>query len=92
MKWMKNTNGKPDSMLTFAFIAFSVVTLNILLATFGRISFKGFEIGLQAMDAATMTAYLGASFTAYVSRRWTDRKYEMTDKSNQYDTDRAANE
>jgi len=78
MKWMKNTKGKPDSMLTFAFIAFAVVTLNILLATFGRISFRGFEIGLQAMEASTMTAYLGATFTAYVTRRWTDRKYDKS--------------
>ena len=85
MKWMKNTKGKPDSMLTFAFIAFAVVTLNILLATFGRISFRGFEIGLQAMEASTMTAYLGATFTAYVTRRWTDRKYDKTDEAAEHE-------
>jgi len=76
MYWIKNTAGKPDAMLTFAFFAFSVVTLNILLATFGRISYKDFELGLQPMEAAAMTAYLAATFTAYVTRRWTDRKYE----------------
>ena len=75
MLWIKNTSGKKDAMLTFAFLAFSVVTLNILLATFGRVSFNGFEISFQSMDAAAMTAYLGATFTAYVSRRWTDSKY-----------------
>ena len=75
MHWIKNTSGKSDAMLTFAFLAFSVVTLNILLSTFGRISFKDFEIGFQSMEAAAMTAYLGATFTAYVTRRWTDRKY-----------------
>jgi len=79
MRWMKNTGGKPDSMLTFAFIAFSVVTLNILLATFGRIKFGGFELGLQSMEASTMTAYLGATFTAYVTRRWTDSKLPLKD-------------
>ena len=62
-------------MLTFAFLAFSVVTMNILLATFGRIAFKEFEVSFSSMDAAAMTAYLGATFTAYVSRRWTDKKY-----------------
>lgn len=86
MFWIKNTSGKKDAMLTFAFLAFSVVTLNILLATFGRISWNGFEISFQSMDAAAMTAYLGATFTAYVSRRWTDSKYnEVTDKSVEYD-------
>lgn len=76
MYWIKNTSGKPDAMLTFAFCAFSVVTLNILLSTFGRVSFREFEIGLQSMDAGAMTAYLAATFTAYVSRRWTDQKYD----------------
>jgi len=75
MFWIKNTNGKDDAMLTFAFLAFSVVTLNILLATFGSVSYKDFSLDLQPMDAASMTAYLAATFTAYVTRRWTDRKY-----------------
>ncbi len=82
MLWIKNTKGKKDAMLTFAFLAFSVVTLNILLATFGRVSFNGFEISFQSMDAAAMTAYLGATFTAYVSRRWTDSKYNEREEVN----------
>tara|TARA_Y100000310_G_scaffold332739_1_gene408881 strand:+ start:507 stop:770 length:264 start_codon:yes stop_codon:yes gene_type:complete len=81
MYWIKNTAGKPDAMLTFAFLAFSVVTLNILLATFGRVSYKEFELGLQPMDAAAMTAYLAATFTAYVTRRWTDKKYDLEEKA-----------
>lgn len=76
MIWIKNTSGKPDAMLTFAFLAFSVVTLNILLATFGRISYNSFEIGFASMDAAAMTAYLAATFTAYVTRRWTDARHK----------------
>jgi len=81
MYWIKNTAGKPDAMLTFAFLAFSVVTLNILLATFGRVSYKEFELGLQPMEAAAMTAYLAATFTAYVTRRWTDKKYDLEKKA-----------
>lgn len=78
MFWIKNTSGKPDAMLTFAFMSFSVVTLNILLSTFGRISFNGFEIGFASMEATSMTAYLAATFTAYVTRRWTDAKHSTT--------------
>ena len=74
--WIKNTDGKKDAMLTFAFLAFSVVTLNILLATFGRISYKEFQITFDSMDAASMTAYLAATFTAYVTRRFTDKKFD----------------
>lgn len=74
--WIKNTSGKKDAMLTFAFLAFSVVTLNILLATFGNVLIGDVKISFQSMDAAAMTAYLAATFTAYVTRRWTDRKFD----------------
>jgi membrane protein implicated in regulation of membrane protease activity len=76
MMWVKNTGGKKDAMLTFALIAFGVVTLNVLLATFGRIAYSDFDISFQPMEAATMTAYLAATFSAYVTRRWTDKKYK----------------
>ena len=75
MFWIKNTDGKPDAMLTFALISFAVVTINLFLATFGSVSIYGQDLGFQFMDASTMTAYLAATFGAYVSRRWTDRKY-----------------
>ena len=90
--WIKNTDGKEDSMLTFALIAFMVVTINILLATFANISVGEVKLGLKSMDAAAMTAYLSVSFTAYVSRRWTDRKYNITDKSAEYKKDGEVNE
>ena len=77
MYWIKNTAGKPDAMLTFAFLAFSVVTLNILLATFGTVNFRDLSLDFQQMDAAAMTAYLAATFTAYVTRRWTDKRYNI---------------
>ena len=79
MYWVKNTSGKRDAMLTFALISFIVVTFNILVATFGEISFKDWNISFNPMDAATMTAYLAATFTAYVSRRWTDKRYDSDD-------------
>jgi hypothetical protein len=80
MLWIKNTSGKKDAMLTFAFFAFLVVTLNILLATFGNITYNSFEIKFASMEAATMTAYLAATFTAYVTRRWTDKKFVTEEK------------
>lgn len=76
MLWIKNTKGKPDAMLTFAIISFTVITLNILLSTFGTIMFNGNTITFQALDGTIMAVYLGATFTAYVSRRWTDIRYK----------------
>ena len=80
MFWIKNTAGKRDAMLTFALISFFVVTLNLFLATFGSISVSGYDFGFSFMDASTMTAYLAATFGAYVSRRWTAKKYSNDQK------------
>jgi hypothetical protein len=73
--WIKNTEGKKDAMLTFAALSFTAVTLNIFLATFGGFTIGGLSIEFQALDSSVMAVYLGATFTAYVSRRWTDKKY-----------------
>lgn len=74
--WVKNTSGKPDAMLTFALFSFLVVTLNVLLSTFSTITIGDFSINFQALDSSVMAVYLGATFTAYVSRRWTDKAYD----------------
>ena len=76
MIWIRNTRGKPDAMLTFALISFTVITLNIFLSTFGTIVFGSNTITFQALDGTIMAVYLGATFTAYVTRRWTDIKYK----------------
>lgn len=83
MLWIKNTSNKPDAMLTFAFYSFLVVTLNILLATFGTITRGETTIQFVSMDATSMTAYLGATFTAYVTRRWTDKRYGRAKKKDE---------
>ncbi len=76
MKWMlTNSAGEKDSMLTFAAISFAVITLNILLSTFETVTFGSTTINFQALDSTIMAVYLGATFTAYVSRRWTDTHY-----------------
>ena len=72
MRWIKNTKGKPDAMLTFSTISFIVVVFNIILSTFGSISVESFNLEFRPMDAGTMGVFLGATFTAYVSRRATD--------------------
>lgn len=73
--WIKNTSGKPDAMLTFALISFLVVTFNIFLSTIGTLTLGGLHIEFTALDSSVMAVYLGATFSAYVSRRWTDRRY-----------------
>ena len=74
--WIKNTEGRADAMLTFATVSFIAVTLNILLATVGQLSYGGHSITFSTLDSGTMGVYLGATFTAYVSRRLTDKAYK----------------
>ena len=54
------------------------------MLTFATIAFGGQTRSFQILDSGTMTAYLAATFGAYVSRRWTDRKFidskQETDK------------
>jgi hypothetical protein len=73
--WIKNTAGKKDAMLTFALISFMVITLNILLSSLGGLQAGDVSLQFQALDSSVMAVYLGATFTAYVSRRWTDKRY-----------------
>lgn len=79
--WVKNTNGRQDAMLTFAAISFSVVTLNVLLSSFDTITLANSTIVFKPLDTSVMGIYLGSTFTAYVSRRWTDQKYSKQDSS-----------
>jgi hypothetical protein len=85
MKWMKNTQGKPDAMLTFATIGFFVVTLNLLVSTFGSVTVGDTTVQFYPMDSGVMGVYLGATLTAYVSRRYTDKKYTVKLKHNKDD-------
>ena len=74
--WLKNSSGKQDAMLTFATISFAIVSFNILLSSIQELGLpSGASISFQILDTGTMTAYLAATFGAYVSRKWTDRKY-----------------
>ena len=74
--WLKNSSGKQDAMLTFATISFAIVSFNILLSSIQELGLpNGASISFQILDTGTMTAYLAATFGAYVSRKWTDRKY-----------------
>ena len=77
--WIKNSSGKKDAMLTFATISFGIVSVNILLSTIQEIAFAGGQtITFQLLDTGTMTAYLAATFGSYVSRKWTDRKFNAS--------------
>jgi hypothetical protein len=76
--WIENPGTKQaDTMLTFAIVAFSIVCFKFL--------FSGFTINLpwslgawviQPADAGIVGTLLGSTLTAYVARRYTDKKFD----------------
>lgn len=69
MIWIDNTDGKPDAVLTMAFIGFVVVLVKLILSgvTLGN-------LGFGTIDAPMIGAVLGPTLSAYVLRRYTDRR------------------
>ena len=70
--WMKNTDGKRDAVLTMAFVAFVVVIVKVLLS---GVVIKKFDVSFGTIDAVTIAACLTPTLGAYVSRRYTDKKF-----------------
>lgn len=84
--WMKNSAGNPDAMLTFASIAFSVVTLNLFLSAFDPMTIHGHTFHMTPFSDQSMMTYLGITFTSYVGRRWTDKKVSESQEPKEEDT------
>lgn len=66
--WIKNTDGKPDAVLTMTLIGFMVVILKVLLA---GAAIGAFNAG--AIDSGVIAAILTPTLGAYVARRYTDK-------------------
>lgn len=73
-KWMTNTDGKPDAVLTMAFVGFMIVAVRVLLSGLSVELATG-KYTLGSPDASVIGALLGPTLGAYVGRRWTDKKY-----------------
>lgn len=78
MNWIKNSSGNRDAVLTMTFIGFIVVVIKVLFAGFSiTLANSTFVVG--PIDAATIGAILAPTFTAYVSRRFTDKKFDSSE-------------
>jgi hypothetical protein len=77
--WVKNTEGKPDAILTVSLLGFAVVILKLLLSGLS-ISVAGGTYAFGEIDAGQIAAMLTPTLGAYVSRRYTDRKYSYREE------------
>jgi len=70
MAWIRNSDGKPDAMLTMAIMAYAVVLVKVLV---GGMVLGSFNFG--AIDPSIALALLGPATTGYVIRRYTTARY-----------------
>ncbi len=77
MTWLKNTDGKPDAVLTFSAVSLAVILVKFI--------FSEITIGPLAMgnlDAGVIAAILTPCLGSYCARRYTDKLNPNKDDSN----------
>jgi hypothetical protein len=75
INWMmNNSKGKPDALLTFAFLSFIVVSFCIVLSCLKSVAFRAFSVELTMPDTSLLLGYLAATFGSYVTKRYHDVK------------------
>lgn len=77
MIWMKNSRGKYDAMLSFAFAGLIVTCFCTVMSIFESISVGGVTFLFRAPDATLVLGLLSATAGSYVFKRTSDSKYEV---------------
>lgn len=77
--WVKNTEGRPDSILTFTLIGFIIVIVKVLFSGL-HVELEGAVYKFGEIDAATIGSILTPTLGAYVSKKFVDRKYSKKSK------------
>jgi len=73
-RWVRNTDGNEDAVLTMTLIGFVVVVLKVLAAG-ASFTVAGHSVAIGTIDAATIGALLTPTLGAYVAKKYTDRKF-----------------
>lgn len=75
MPWLKNTDGKPDAVLTFATFAIATVLFKMFFAGADLSWAPHFKWVVQTVDAASIGAILLPTLGAYVSNKYVNFNY-----------------
>jgi len=70
--WIRNTDGKPDAVLTMTMMGFMTVLFKVMLS---GVIIAGYTFG--GIDAGTIAAIMTPTLGAYVARKYTDSKVEI---------------
>lgn len=79
LSWIKNSEGKPDAMLTLTVIVLAVVLIKVI---FGGMSVHiySWTMNVDPISPELAGVLLGPNIGAYVARRYTDRKFPKDDQ------------
>ena len=73
-RWINNTRGRPDAMLTLAIVGFAVAIFRFFLGGV-NFSYSGHTVNVAPSDGGSIAALLGPTLGAYVARRHSETKY-----------------
>ena len=73
--WIKDPVGDSSVTVTFAVVSMAIIVFKL---AFGGsvLTLPHFVWNIQTIDAGMVTALLGSTLTAYVARRYTDKKFD----------------
>lgn len=77
--WIKNTSGKPDAVLTMTLLGFVAILFKFVLSGVSA-EIAGVPIDFGDIDASSIAALLTPTLGAYVARRYTDTKYDVSEE------------
>jgi hypothetical protein len=73
--WIKDAEGKPNCMLSFSVVAFAIVVFKVIMGGL-TITLGAQTLTFSLIDASTIAALLTPTLTAYVARKYTDKKFD----------------
>jgi hypothetical protein len=79
-RWLKNSKGEHDAMLSFAGIGLLVSCFAILASMIDKIAFRGTEVLLKSPSEVIVGLVFGGTVTAYVMRRNKKDQFEHEEK------------
>jgi hypothetical protein len=84
--WIKNSDGKPDAVLTMALVGFAIVLVKVL-ASGVTFAFQGVDYNMGSVDASTVAAILTPTLGSYVARKYTDKKFSKKTEAKKEEQD-----
>lgn len=78
LPWFRNTDGKPDAMLSFSVVAMATVIVKVLVGGTVIMLSESRTLTFGGIDAAVIAALLTPTLGSYIARKYTDKKLDAS--------------